>query len=372
MLRILISILLVVLEACSGLGSAKTYIPTSPPEMKTAAASLMGRDVNNRLPAPDANSIPRIEIPVSHGRAPLIGERAVEVTRSDIKSGAYIAFTSQVPPTRYFDILGRADCDNWVYLQLMNTEMLINRPKYYGGGEYTGDKAAFKCAGIFHQNYRDNSDPRLIGSDGVIFDVESAVFTDTAGWFIQNRKLHMDGWAIKFVNPSIETIRSRLEQPPVTPVDLLQLRAAAYWVEVNHVSALADSLRSLLLLKTPRDVIFSWRPTDRYILHALAAVEDESSPDDVFRAILEAGVYPMLRQGHQSSEGVSATGDAPYLAANVMICRDQPGTKETFRRVLLGATIRQHKLAAAKALIHIGDTNFVRKELRDGNLGDAC
>ena len=135
------------LAACTGLGTAKPYMPVSPPEMRTAAASIMGKDVNNAVPADPRNPHPAIDLSPSPGKAPLIGQAPVEVLRSDPKSGAYIAFTGQVPPTRYFQVIGRADCDNWLYLQLMNADMIINRPNYYAGGEYTGDKAALKCAG---------------------------------------------------------------------------------------------------------------------------------------------------------------------------------------------------------------------------------
>lgn len=118
----------------------------------------------------------------------------------------------------------------------MNSDMLINRPKYYGGGEYTGDKAALKCAGVFHRKFRDKSDERLAGADGVIFDHESAVFTDVDGWFNQNRKLHMDGWAIKFVEPTHETIRARLATPVTSVIDVVQLRP----VHQGHGHALRD------------------------------------------------------------------------------------------------------------------------------------
>lgn len=63
----------------------------------------------------------------------------------------------EVPPTRYFQVIGRADYDNWLYLQLMNADMIINRPNYYAGGEHTGDKAALSAPASSTGNSRDKT-----------------------------------------------------------------------------------------------------------------------------------------------------------------------------------------------------------------------
>ncbi|WP_126448099.1 hypothetical protein [Sulfuricystis multivorans] len=331
----------------------------------------MGKDVNNTVPPDPDNPHPAVGLPPTPGKAPLIGQAPVEVLRSDPKSGAYIAFTGQVPPTKYFEVIGRADCDDWLYLQLMNADMIINRPRYYAGGEYTGDKAALKCAGVFHRKFRDKSDDRLVGADGVIFDHESAVFTDVDGWFNQNRKLHMDGWAIKFVEPSVETIRARLATPVTSAIDVVQMRAAAFWIEKHHASDLAADLRRILPLKDTHQALTDWKRADHLLLRALASVEDDAEPDDVFRTILDAGIAKMLRPGAQTTVSSAILGEVPFVAANVIVCRKQPGAKEELRKVLLQATIRQHKLASAKGLIALGDSDFVKEQLNQGRLGDV-
>lgn len=77
----------------------------------------MGKDVNNSVPDDLDNPNPRIRLQPSPGKAPLIGDSSVEVLASNRKSGVYVAFTGQVPVTQYFQVLRRADCDDWVYLQ---------------------------------------------------------------------------------------------------------------------------------------------------------------------------------------------------------------------------------------------------------------
>ncbi len=363
--------LLATLSGCTGLGTAKPYLPESPPEMRTAAASLMGRDVNNTVPPDPRNPHPRVDLPPSPGKAPLIGQRSTEVLRSAPETGAYIAFTSQVPPTKYFEVLGRADCDDWVYLQLMNTDLIINRREYYTSGEYRGDKPLYKCAGIFHRKFRDQSDPRLAGSDGVIFDADSAEFTDVDGWFNQNRKVRMDGWAIKFGEPTRDTIRARLARSIQAPIDVLQLRAAAVWIEKNRASEFAATMRRLLPLTTPQQALGGWRGADHFLFRALAAVEDSNEPDDIYRTVMYAGIAPMLRPGSLNTVGDPRASDTPYVAANVIVCRNQPGAKEVLRKVALEATISQHKMAAVKGLLTLGDTGFLNEQLSKGRLGDV-
>jgi len=82
-----------ILDGCSGQGSAKPYRPQSPPEFRTAAASIMGKDVNNSVPDDPDNTNPRIRLQSSPGKAPLIGNRPVEVLASSNKSGAYVAYS---------------------------------------------------------------------------------------------------------------------------------------------------------------------------------------------------------------------------------------------------------------------------------------
>jgi hypothetical protein len=233
-----------ILAGCSGQGSAKPYRPQSPPEFRTAAASIMGKDVNNSVSDDPDNLNPRIRLQPSPGKAPLIGNRPVEVLASNNKSGAYVAFTGQVPVTQFFRIIGRADCDDWVYLQ-----PITPFEDYYKSGDYTGDKPALQCLGKVHQRYRNKSDERLAGSDGVVFDALSAKYIDRDDSAYGPRKIHMDGWAIKFVEPTSADIAARLDTKPLSPIDIVQFKTAAYWVEKHRVAAFAPALRKLLPLE---------------------------------------------------------------------------------------------------------------------------
>lgn len=361
----------VVVSACTGLGTAKPYIAKSPPEYRTAAASIMGTDVNVSVPANIENPDPRIRLKPTPGKVPMIGAPGVEVLESSNKSGAYIAFTGQVPATQYFQVIGRADCDDWVYLQLINPEMIRSNPNYYISGYYAGDKAPLKCAGKFHVKFREQTDERLIGSDGVVFDAGSAEFTDVDGWFNGHRKIHMDGWAIKFIEPTPRDVKTRLATKALRSIDVVQLKTVLYWIEVNRASEYAEDLRKLLPIEPSKNLLSSWRSVDTSVLKALATIEAADAPVDAYLKILQAGIAPMIASGSMHTAPGANVGDAPFVAANVLACRNQPGSADELDMVLTRATIRQHKLASAKALIAMGKTDLLRQRLNSGALGDV-
>lgn len=354
-----------ILAGCSGQGSAKPYRPQSPPEFRTAAASIMGKDVNNSVPDDPDNPNPRIRLQPSPGKAPLIGNRSVEILASSNKSGAYVAFTGQVPATQFFRVTGRADCDDWVYLQPIAPFV-----DYYNSGDYTGDKAVLQCLGKVHKRYRDKSDERLAGSDGVVFDPQSAQYTDQDHSEEGPRKIHMDGWTIKFVEPTSIDIADRLNAKPLSPVDIVQFKTAAYWVEKHRAAAFAPALRKMLPLASPFSALNSWGETEHAALRALVMAEPADASIDPYVQILEAGIAKMLIPGSDYAVSGLTVGYAPFLAANVLVCRNASGTVELMERVMLKATIIQHKLAATKALVALGKSDVVRKQLADGKLGN--
>lgn len=91
---------------------------------------------------------------------------------------------------------------------------------------------------------------------------------------------------------------------------------------------------------------------------------------DPYVQILEAGIATTLRPGSDYAVSGLTVGYAPFLAANVLVCRHEHGTAELLERVMLNATIIQHKLAATKALVTLGKSDVVRKQLADGKLGN--
>ena len=115
----------------------------------------------------------------------------------------------------------------------------------------------------------------------------------------------------------------------------------------------------------------AWRDVDHAVLKALAVIDPENAPDDIYKEIMMDGLVAMVHANPRVTIASTTAADAPFVAANVLACRNNPGTKELMERVLLQATIRQHKLAAAHALIAMGYREQVQLRLRDGSLGDV-
>ena len=180
----------------------------------------------------------------------------------------------------------------------------------------------------------------------------------------------MDGWAIKFVEPTSADIEIRLNAKPLSPIDVVQFRTAAYWVEKHHAAEFASALKKWLPLASSFAALNSWSETEHSALRALVMVEPADASIDPYMQILEAGIAQMLVPGSQYAVSGLKVGYAPFLAANVLACRHEPGTVEFLERVMLNATVYQHKMAAVKALVALGKSDLVGKSLVDGKLGN--
>ncbi|MBZ0096046.1 MAG: hypothetical protein K8H75_11865 [Sulfuricella sp.] len=369
MLRILFSIALAItIAACSTTGGSVDYRQKSPPEFRAAAATIMGHDPTAVEETPGALQ-PRIKLNPSPGMAVLAGERNKEVLTSNLKSGAYIAFVGEVPVTRYFHLLGRADCDDWVYLQLMNPKMARSNSQYYTNGDFRGGEAPWKCLGLFHERYHAQSDERLKGSDGAIFDPASARFLEVDAFTIGHKKLHMDGWAILFAEPTPDELHTRLAAKPTTAADRLQMRAALYWIEQHHATEYADEVRALLPIGSKFDALNDWHEVEHAALQTLAAIAADETPTEVWWTILEAGIATW--QGADTAFTVPglSVGRAPYIAANVLVCQGDKKTVKRLVRVVTDSVISQHKAAAGKALAVL-DAKALQQLINQGKTGD--
>jgi hypothetical protein len=315
---------------------------------------------------------PRIQLQPSPASGPLRGAGELEVLDSGKTSGAYIAITDAVPVTRYFYVLRSANCDDWVYVQLVSPAAIRSNPEYYVGGKYSEDKPFVKCMAIFHKKYRNESDQNLAGSDGVLFDVSTMKITEPYGFWISEKKVFMNGWAIKFADPTPDEVRRRLATKAYdSKIDVAQVKALAYWIEKTNSSQYAAALIAALPLDTPYRAVNGWRGGDVALLGALAAVEPASASIEPYLKIMEAGIVNEITPGGSKiSVGDAAIGLAPLIAANILACRNRPGTAERLAHVLKHASIVQHRLGAARALIAMGKRDVLQKMVVGNGLGD--
>lgn len=334
----------------------------------------MGRPA---LPKHFPPSNARIRLDPSPGKSiPLNTRRQFEVLESNPESGAFVAPIARTPITQYFEILGRADCDKWIYIYLRTPALLKTSPTfddYYLNPEYPEDKPVYKCIEAFHARFKAKDDPALDGADGVLVDPKTAQFTGVDGFFVQNKKIFMQGWAIRFVDPNDDLIRDRLRRPPVTEIDRLQTRAAIYWTVKNGVTAkFTDELKLQLPLQTESAIRGGWNEVSREALSAVA----QSTDLDVHRKIMTAGFdralfgNPTVPRTVVSYVGM---GDAPSIAARQIACAHNASDISLLKRIVMESTSMQHVLAAARGLVVAGEAQFLKDAARQypSNLGSA-
>lgn len=336
--------IVLITAGCAHLESSEERLPETLPVMRQTANSISGNGTTK----------PTVRVPGGSESKPFVG------------------FVGDFTSREYFEVVGRADCDDWVYLQPVSTGLLMSRPEYYASGNYTGNSATAKCLGIARKKLSQQKTVDANKVDAIIFDPATAVITDTTGWFNNNRKIFMEGWAVRYVEPSEATVRKRITTGSVSAIDALQRKAAAAWIERHPATDLQEELRQSLPLGNTKDALSGWRPADIELFTALAVVEDSAQSDQPYRNVLGAGIARMLADSPRFTVAAESVGNAADVAANVIACRAQPGSRELLRDVLMKATITQHKLAAARGLIAIGDRQFVEESLRDGALGDVA
>lgn len=337
--------------------------------------------------------------PLRPGEPPLIkfspspgNSEVTEDLESDPLSDKYISFITRTPITKYYRIVKRVDCNDWVYTRWMRPQQVIDNAHHYVNPDrryaYRGDKPLLLCLDKFHFKYRNKEDERLEGSDGIIFDGMSGGVTGEIGLTTRSEKVVMPGWTIKFFDPTTKDIRARLKKPVLSVIDAHQMRAAIYWIVSNKAVELIPDLRELLPLYEPISTarprgMYGWEDYTEDALKALATIEPNDADDDIYHTIMSAGLkeldptelrrkFPDPKDSGKIRSALIPTplrsGNlAPFVAANVLVCRNKPGTVEKMYMYLRRGGTFSRVDAAAYALEHLGRTDLIKKNRDEGN-----
>lgn len=359
--------LAILVTGCAVNGQSLGYRPKPMTDRQQEAAifraeaeyQATGKVQDDRLAHVDPHA--RIKIQPSPGKETIYGEGNEVLT--SMPSGGYFAFISQVPPTQYFRIVRRADCDEWGMIFEVNPQMLKNNPELtIQSRKYHGDKPVFQCLAAF-DGYYANKDHRLDGADGVVFDIDSTkVDKGALHWSLLTNKvkIHIDGWAIQFGDPSPEEIRKRIAYYPSqhSPIDLLQFRSAVFWIEKNRALEYVAPLIALLPSVDQRGSPLHWTVEGELVLRTLARLAPDTLPLDFWMGVIEKGRTPGVNIQRPGASDVRAT---PLIAANVVVCRndDRKALTERFVSVINGPYPFTHKQAAAKALRTLGQGSAI-------------
>lgn len=271
-----------------------------------------------------------------------------------------------MPRTRYFKILGRADCDDWVVIDTLfmtpdKPARIKSNPEYYLGGGFRDHEPHTQCLGLFAKKFKAGDDERLAGADGVVFDGDSYTITKgTNGLPIGNIKVFMRGWAIKFVDPTPEDLKTLLSKRPGQVIDVLQLKAGLFWIEQHRATEYATAIRALI----PKHELVSiegWNEVNRELLEALATLDPAAGDASFWMGILAAGVEKTKFANPDNPVSARTGGDAPRIAGNILACSGDLSLVPELERIAYATTVYQHKLAAAKALAALGRPDVATK-----------
>ena len=367
---------LCVLSGCVFNGQSPFYVPKVMTEKEKQAAlfraeanyQMTGKVPDGRLAHIDPKA--RIKLKPTPGNE-TIHEAGQEVLTS-MPSGGYFAFISQVPITKYFTIVRRADCNEWGMYSPLSVEALNLYKAQIQTGQYRRDKPWYACLAEFDAHYADG-DARLKDADGAIFDIDSTrIDRNAIHWTLLSNKIKilMNGWAIKFSDPTPEQINARLEIIPSynSPIDQLQFTTLIYWIEANKATQYVDKMLALLPINDRERSPKYWFAQDQRLLYALARIAPDSIPLSTWLNILESGRNTSIAPDYPI---VTDTGSAMDTAANVIVCRkdDKKNVEPRLTAIITGPYPYQSKMAAARALRTMGFAEVLQKNRgRSGSL----
>ena len=361
------------LSGCAANSQSLFYVPKVMTEKEKQAAlfraeaqyQMTGKITDGRLAHIDPKA--RIKLKPTPGGETIY--EAGQETLTSMPSGGYFAFISQVPITKYFTIVRRADCNEWGTYSPLSAEGLTLFKEQILTGQYRRDKPWYSCLSEFDAHYA-AGDARLKDADGAIFDLNSTrIDRNAIHWtlFTNNVKILMNGWAIKFTDPTPEQINEQLKIIPSDRdvIGQLQFKTLIYWIEANKATHYVAQMLALLPINDRNRGTEYWYDPDQAILRALGRIAADSIPIDVWMSVIEKGKHPGW------PPIATPTGDAMNTAANILVCRKED-KKELVRRftaVITGPYPFAHIYAAATALRTMGFADVVEKNRgRDGSL----
>lgn len=315
-----------------------------------------------------AGSTPRIVLPPTPGKEEIVTGSIAGFDPNEVlmsrDSGGYFAFLNQVPVTRYFRVLGKSDCDDAVWRQMTNTDLIKRFNQSYLGSGPRGASDKWNCLAAVEYRWK-KSDFKYKDSDGVIFDPNTAVFVDHKNiLFIGIDSLHqvrMSGWAIKFVDPEPADFEEFLTDTRIDSWSQLhekQWQTLLYVIEQTRATEYARRLVPLL----PNKPDHPWREIDRRILHTVAKIAPDALDEKRLIGLLSVAVRgDIYGQTGNMLDPIPHTSaqNAPSIAANVLACRKSPSTNEKLKFIARNARFYNHRDAAINALISQGDASII-------------
>jgi len=269
--------------------------------------------------------------------------------RAGIGSPAYIAEIGSAQDTRYFQVVGKVRCD-----EFDKTILIFNPPEWTTGWTrrqmFHARPVVERCGKAFRDRYA-QGDPALQGSDGVLIDGQTA---GLAGEY----RFVAEGWTIKFSDPSKEDISQRLKTPAKQAIDVLQLRTVLNWVKAHQATEYLPEIRAVLPAILTSHPSNGWGEAEMAALRTMADIGDRDS--GIWMEILHAGIYksPYLDAKYPAT---FEHGEHALIAGRMVGCSGLKEFVPELDRVAREATAAAHKIAAAQALVTLGERERVQR-----------
>ncbi len=326
------------------------------------AAYVGGKRGDDIKVPPDRDLSARIQLEPTPGilqKRRAEGQYYGEVLTSGPYSDAYVALATVVPVTKYFRLVREVECDTQMWVTLLNPKMVRANPAYVSGISRDQDPT-FGCEKHFHARFKKGDDPKLAGADGVILDPTSVSDNGERGWCVNQMHVQMTGWAIEFIEPTHEDIVLRLKKRASGPIDILQLRAAAFWIEKQRATSYSDLMKALLPKPGTVAMALEWNHGTVAVAKALASFEDRTNNAlwiDVLRGwetVTDSRLDPTNPVAVAASRN-----DIVMVAGNALVCSGDVSLVEEVLQIAKKATRLPHKMVAAQVVADMGRPDLV-------------
>jgi hypothetical protein len=346
-------------------------IPREQAEYRQMAAYLNGKSGEAIKAPPDRDLSAKIQLDPTPGIQQIRraeGNYRGEVLTSGPYSDAYVTEMNWVPITKYFKVLREVDCDTKMWVTLVNTKMVRSNPMHVSGISRDQDPS-YGCEKHFHERFKAGGDPALSGADGVLIDPASFEDRGDHGPFVNQMHVFMRAWAIKFEEPTADELNWRIRKRALSAIDVLQLRAAAYWIEKHRATEFADLIRQRLPKPGTEDMLYGWDRGRLALEHTLASFGDPRD-NHLWLSILREGTGAPGHDVNRPYALATPRNDFAVVAANALTCSWDPSLTDQVKYVVEKSPLLPHKLVAAEILADVGLADLV-KPIADKVMGNA-
>lgn len=275
-------------------------------------------------------------------------------------SHGYVSQVAKVPFTSWFRIVRQFTAEGTAVREMIDSSYTDIYSDALSAGEHTYRRLNMRVAetSALHRYWRE-CDPMVAGADALIFDPQTVKYFPYK--IVPFREpFKVDAYAVVFEEPTPDALRERLKHVPFSPIDVLQTRAALYWIEQHHAAEFAPLVRALMPLPRRGYQTRPWDAVAAQATHTLAKL-DRPEDRDVFVKVLLTQERPDhgAREVYLVPPG-DELGNASHTAANVLFCSHDSTLIDPLKQVLDRAFYTSSAIYASMVLAEFGQSDAIK------------